>query len=45
MKLLEEFKELHFIGYRKNQVKSKPTEDNLFLVSRVLKNKNHVILR
>ena len=32
MKIIEEFKDIHFIRYRKSQVKNYPTETYFFLV-------------
>ena len=48
MKLLEEFKDLPYLGYRKRQVKNKPTEAHFFLVNQIyqrLKNNKYVLLR
>ena len=48
MNLLEEFKDLLCIGYRKRQVKNEPTEVYFFLVRQTYhlhKNKKHSLLR
>ena len=44
MKLLEAFKDLPRLGYRKKQVKIEFTKAFFFLVSQLLNNKNRVTL-
>ena len=45
MKLIEEFKDLLYLGYRKKRVKSEPTEAYFLLVPQLINNKKHIILR
>ena len=45
MKLLESFKDSPYICYKKKQVKSEPTEAYVLLVTHILNNKKHVLLR
>ena len=48
MTLIEELKDLPYIGYIKRQVKNQPTEAYLFQVKQIyqlLKNKKHIILQ
>ena len=46
MKILEAFKDIPYLGYRKRWVKTDPTEDYLLLVKRIsqkIKNRNSLL--